>query len=186
VGYLKGVVVKDDDSDRCVSIFQGLMGSADAKSLGERRKWAIEQLSSLVRNAKVPKSDDWVSEVLDFLMVHGLFFVKSAKPSKSLSISVPKPPLSTGSVNVCRERFFAAILDLTTASPPREGEKRREQGRNDNGQLWLRRALDIIAQVEKDAKAFEPVVEVDEEIVKMRKDAMELLVKVSTVRWQTL
>ena len=184
VAYLKGVVVKDDESDRCVITFLShlqstLTSSTDAKALGDRRKWAIEQLCALVRNAKVPKADDWVSDVLDFLLLHGLFMIKQAE--KGSSIAIPKPPLSAGSANTCRERFFAAILDLTTASPPREGEKRREQGRNDAGELWLKRALSVIGRLEKDTKHYEALAEVDDEIVNMRKEAMVLLDKVSSV-----
>jgi DNA polymerase phi len=45
-------------------------------ALSSKRVWIIDQLASLVRNGAIPKSDDWVQMVLDWLIVCGLFVVK--------------------------------------------------------------------------------------------------------------
>lgn len=45
-------------------------------AINRKRQWAIEQLSALIRNGNIPKSDEWVQLVLDWLVVHGLFIVK--------------------------------------------------------------------------------------------------------------
>jgi len=53
-----------------------VMFSDAIDTINRKRQWAIEQLSTLIRNGNVPKSDDWVQLVLDWLIVHGLFIVK--------------------------------------------------------------------------------------------------------------
>jgi len=53
-----------------------VMFSDAIDTINRKRQWAIEQLSTLIRNGNVPKSDDWVQLVLDWLVVHGLFIVK--------------------------------------------------------------------------------------------------------------
>lgn len=40
-----------------------------------RRTWAVDHLCALVRNGSIPKSDDWIQRVLDWLIVHGLYIV---------------------------------------------------------------------------------------------------------------
>lgn len=55
--------------------------------MNARRAWIIDQLVALVRNGAIPKSDDWVQSILDWLAVHGLFAV-SKKSEKSLIAAV--------------------------------------------------------------------------------------------------
>lgn len=62
--------IHDDGEDLMV------MFSDAIHTINRKRQWAIEQLSTLIRNGNVPKSDDWVQLVLDWLVVHGLFIVK--------------------------------------------------------------------------------------------------------------
>lgn len=50
--------------------------------MNSRRAWIIDQLAALVRNGAIPKSDDWVQSILDWLAVHGLFAV-TRKSEKS-------------------------------------------------------------------------------------------------------
>jgi len=61
--------------------------STDIVATNSRRSWIIEQLGGLIRNGKVPKEDEWVQSVLDWLVVHGLFIVKK-KSSKSHVVPV--------------------------------------------------------------------------------------------------
>jgi DNA polymerase phi len=44
--------------------------------------WIIEQLGALIRSGNVPKSDEWIQSILDWLVIHGLFVVKK-KSEKS-------------------------------------------------------------------------------------------------------
>jgi DNA polymerase phi len=50
--------------------------SGEDQGASARRTWVIDQLASLVRNGAVPKGDAWITSVLDWLVVHGLFDIK--------------------------------------------------------------------------------------------------------------
>lgn len=52
---------------------------SDIQALNTRRAWIIDQLSALVRNGAVPKSDAWIQTILDWLAVHGLFVIVAKK-----------------------------------------------------------------------------------------------------------
>lgn len=63
--------------------------SKDTTTLEDRRVWALDQMLALVRNGAVPKTDEWVSRVLDFLLVHGFFIIRKAdKKSKIQAVSI--------------------------------------------------------------------------------------------------
>ena len=40
------------------------------------RIWVIDQFAMLIRNGAIPKTDSWVTKVLDFLLLNGLFGVR--------------------------------------------------------------------------------------------------------------
>lgn len=63
----------------------------DGSSVDTRRAWAFEQLLALIRSPSLPKEDAWVSTVLDFLLVHGLFVLEKTN-SKSKHEVVSTPP----------------------------------------------------------------------------------------------
>lgn len=52
----------------------------DESALAARQRWIIDQLPALVRNTAIPRSDEWIKTVLDWLLVNGLFMVKKASP----------------------------------------------------------------------------------------------------------
>jgi hypothetical protein len=43
-----------------------------------RRAWVIDQLAALIRSGSIPKSDEWVLSVLNWLTIHGLFEIQKA------------------------------------------------------------------------------------------------------------
>ena len=47
------------------------------------RKWAVEQFGALVRSSAVPKDQEWIQDVLEFLVVHGYFLVNRKIKSTS-------------------------------------------------------------------------------------------------------
>lgn len=51
--------------------------------MAARRSWIIEQLPALVHNPSIPKSDDWIQTVLEWLLVNGLFVVTKASQKSS-------------------------------------------------------------------------------------------------------
>lgn len=91
-----------------IEITENDRNSDDIQAINHRRQWTIEQLSALIRNNNVPKSDEWVQSVLDYLIVHGLFLVD--KKSSKNSVSAVRTPLHTSnrpltllSGSVCRK-----------------------------------------------------------------------------------
>jgi DNA polymerase phi len=91
----------------------GVVGSSprarsDAQVINARRSWTIEQLAALIRNGAIPKSDDWVQAILDFFIVHGIFFVK--KKSKKSPISAVRIHLSPPSKSTCLKRVHRRIV----------------------------------------------------------------------------
>lgn len=61
---------------------EGMSFRHTIQAVNHRRRWTIEQLSALIRNSNVPKSDEWVQSALDWLVVHGLFLI-SKKNTKN-------------------------------------------------------------------------------------------------------
>jgi DNA polymerase phi len=48
----------------------------DVHGINARRAWIIDQLGALIRNGTIPKSDQWIQAILDWLIVNGLFIIK--------------------------------------------------------------------------------------------------------------
>ena len=59
--------------------------STDKTSIDSDQRWALEQFSSLIRSATVPKSDLWVTFILNFYVQNG-FFVRKVRAKKAVSI----------------------------------------------------------------------------------------------------
>lgn len=98
---------------------------------------------------------------------------------------MPKPPLTDSTAKISRDRFYSAIVELTTATPvrsPSDAPSTRQQGCDAAGKLWLLRAIDVFATLSADAKHLQPVMEVDEEILKIRQQGLDTLEKLKKVR----
>lgn len=54
----------------------------DIAALNARRAWIIDQFGALIRNTSIPKSDQWIQLILDWLVLNGLFVIKK-KSGKS-------------------------------------------------------------------------------------------------------
>lgn len=152
VAYLENVLVGEDGGD-------------------ERRTWALDQILALCRNGAVPRGDAWVGRVLDTLMVHGFFLVRKAdKRSAIVALrTVPKPPLSDVVAATARARFLASIVEVTAHK-----DKDDKHGVDAKGKLWLSRALDTLATLEKN-KNVEVVTDADDEIKAIRSNALAVL-----------
>ena len=90
------------------------MDADDVQALNTRRAWIVEQLSALVRNGAIPKSDAWIQTILDWLAVHGLFIV-TKKADKSAVTAVSSAFLSFhftshGSASLSPFRFLPPFL----------------------------------------------------------------------------
>ncbi|WVQ79016.1 hypothetical protein IAT38_001108 [Cryptococcus sp. DSM 104549] len=155
--------------------------NTNAASIDERRLWALDQIQALCRNGSVPKDDAWISSVLDFLFVHGFFLIRSVDKKNPITAlhATPKPALSEATSAACRARFISCIVELTTASISRRGadeaKNTRQQGCDASGKPWLRRALETVAALEGDKKHVELMTDADDEIKKIRKEAVKTL-----------
>lgn len=68
-----------------------LQTRTDVRATNFRRLWIIDQLGALIRNSGIPKDDDWILSVLNWLVVQGLFIVnkKSSKsPFRAVCLSI--------------------------------------------------------------------------------------------------
>lgn len=74
------------------------------------RIWVADQFSALLRNSAIPKTDQWVTDVLDFFILYGLFGIKK-KNGKSRNRWVR---LNLNSTRLMQRGVIAA-------QPPRSG-----------------------------------------------------------------
>lgn len=92
VAYLQGIVLAGENPQRWAD-YIAESDMVDGRSAGtaieDRRHWALDQLLALCRNGSVPKTDAWVSSVLDFLLVHGFFVIR--KTDKKSNIAAVSP-----------------------------------------------------------------------------------------------
>ncbi|EPQ58607.1 hypothetical protein GLOTRDRAFT_35678 [Gloeophyllum trabeum ATCC 11539] len=151
----------------------------DIQVVNSRRAWVVEQLSALVRNGAVPKQDDWLNTVLEWLAIHGLFEIKKKtdKTSYRALHKVPSPPLSEDLRKSCRARLLSCLSDLLTRPVPKDtdGVETRDSAMHANdGSFWIGRVLDIVTTLEKDEKHARPTVQLDNEDKELRDKALEL------------
>lgn len=134
-------------------------------------------------------------------MVNGLFIVTDSNPKSSChSVSCstcllarrelidlwqlhtkPKPLFADKVAAECRNRFFAAIMEMTVQNRVVKGNDEKSQrlaGTDASGKLWLTRCLEWLDVVEKDKTHASPAVDVDKEIAKGRKQARATLARI--------
>ncbi|KAI0806965.1 DNA polymerase phi-domain-containing protein [Fomes fomentarius] len=154
---------------------------ADIQGVNTRRAWIIDQLSALVRNGAVPKSDTWIQTILDWLAVHGLFIIakKSEKSTISALRSAPTPAFSDELRKNCRERLLACLADLTgqTTLIKDDTKAAKVAAVASDGRFWVSRVLSTIEALEKDTKHVKLLneVEVDDEEVSRRCKARDII-----------
>ncbi|WWC87837.1 uncharacterized protein L201_002731 [Kwoniella dendrophila CBS 6074] len=178
VKYLQDIIVSGGGSD-----------NLDNARIDERRLWALDQLLALFRNGSVPKDDEWISSVIDFLLVHGFFLIRKADKKSPITAlqTIPKPALSESTAAACRSKLSSCLVEITTASVSQrvateENKTNRQQGCDLSGRLWVRRTLDTLALLEKNNKHVEITTEADDEIVALRKEALETLQAIEKVK----
>lgn len=74
---------------------------SESQSDDAKRLWAVDQLTSLVRNGAIPREDKWILSVLEFFVIHGFFSVVKKNPKSSLqAVSISDFSKSAGVLNV--------------------------------------------------------------------------------------
>jgi DNA polymerase phi len=92
----------------------------------------------------------------------------------------PRPVFDDKVAAECRNRFFAAIMEMTVQNRVVKGDDAKAQrlaGTDLSGKLWLTRCLEWLDIVEKDKSHATPSVDVDKEIAKARKQARATLAR---------
>lgn len=134
---------------------------SDESSSNSNREWALTQMTLLVTNAKIPKEEDWVTQLVQFLMLHAFFEVKTADKAKSYltGLHKPTPALSDATVKLCQDRFQAVLVALSKLPPMQQAtatatpiKTRKLQGITNNGELWAYQAFEIYQTLQKNKK----------------------------------
>ncbi|POY74321.1 hypothetical protein BMF94_2515 [Rhodotorula taiwanensis] len=147
---VKAADAEQEEEEEEDGSFEGGAAAADAsdreKRVTAQRTWAFDQLLTVVRSGNVPKDDDLVSSLLEFLAVIGWFDVTESgtKGARSYAIADRDAPLTGPQRLAARSRFFSCLTALvggSVAAPL-------------GGPNWLRRALALLDNLAADNKHF--------------------------------
>lgn len=147
---VKAADAEQEEEEEEDGSFEGGAAAADAsdreKRVTAQRTWAFDQLLTVVRSGNVPKDDDLVSSLLEFLAVIGWFDVTKSgtKGARSYAIADRDAPLTGPQRLAARSRFFSCLTALvggSVAAPL-------------GGPNWLRRALALLDNLAADNKHF--------------------------------
>ncbi|TPX59586.1 hypothetical protein PhCBS80983_g02349 [Powellomyces hirtus] len=111
--------------------------TAAETTVESQRHWVLDQMTSLLKNGRIPKQEKWVQSVAKFVCLHAFYDVKKAD-AKSDLLKPPQPPVSDATRAVCKERFFALLGTLAAMILKDEAGKPLHAGLMQNGQLWVR------------------------------------------------
>ncbi|KIO17918.1 hypothetical protein M407DRAFT_226898 [Tulasnella calospora MUT 4182] len=163
--------------------------SLDASTSDSRRKWAVDQLSGIVRSGEVPRSDTWISAALHFFLVHGFFLVKKKNKDSDIELMRKAPPtgFSDELHATCRQQLYSCLAFLlrfhspktAPTLPPGATEAPKVNGIADDGESWLAKTIRIIQALEKDARHASLIREETSEDEDARKAARKALKRLS-------
>ncbi|KAG5647160.1 hypothetical protein DXG03_001115 [Asterophora parasitica] len=157
----------------------------DVHAINTRRSWIIEQFGALIRSGAIPKSDEWVQSILDWLIVHGLFVVKKkSEKSPFLALhSIPNPVFSDDLRQSCRSRLLSCVGDLNMQSVVlKSGDKASKvPAVTSDGEFWLAKVLGTIQALEQDSKHVSLQNPLDEDDLAHCTKAQELSLRLRTV-----
>ncbi|KAG2210865.1 hypothetical protein INT47_000019 [Mucor saturninus] len=128
----------------------------EEKSAESSREWALNQMTLLVTNAKIPKEEQWVTDLVQFLMIHSFFDVKSADKTASYltGLHKPTPALSENTIKFCQERFQAVLVALSKLPPMQQAsiKTKKLNGITNDGELWAYKVFSIYQTLQKNKK----------------------------------
>ncbi|KAH0584348.1 hypothetical protein H2248_009888 [Termitomyces sp. 'cryptogamus'] len=157
----------------------------DIRAINSRRSWIIEQLGGLIRSGSIPKNDDWVQSILDWLVVHGLFTVKKKiEKSHFLALhSIPNPVFSDEHRQSCRTRLLTCIGDLNTqTSVVKSGDKTSKMSAAaSDGEFWVSKVLKTIQTLMADSKHVSLQNNLEDDVLVHCTKAQELTAHLKTV-----
>ncbi|KAG0178693.1 DNA-directed DNA polymerase [Apophysomyces sp. BC1034] len=173
--YLAQIFIKSD------------AGSDDSKQSDSRREWALNQMTLLITNTKIPKEEEWVASLVQFLMVYAFFDCKTnaTKGSFFKNFRKPSPALSESVQKFCKERFQAVLVALSKLPPSQKIKEmpgsilktRRLDGFTNDGELWVYQVYQTYEKLQKDGKKFLSLVKLSKESQELSKKAAEVVDK---------
>ncbi|WFD42526.1 DNA-directed DNA polymerase [Malassezia psittaci] len=107
-----------------------------------QRQWAADQMLALVRSNLIPKSDEWLYDVVTFLTVFGYFEVVKTPTSWNSVLSAPKVAFHEQTQALFRLRLQACLTEL--------------KGNEIKGHSWPMEAASIVAKMKKE-KSFKSI-----------------------------
>lgn len=157
---------------------------SDAQTIKTRRLWIVEQLGSLIRSGNIPKNDEWIQSILDWLVIHGLFVIKKKSgksPFPALS-TPPSPPFSDDLRQACRTRLLGCLGDLNAhTTVVKSGEKSMKlPAAASDGELWVSKVLATIQALERDTKHVLSMNDPDEDALALRIKALVIVAQLKT------
>lgn len=130
----------------------------DEKHADSSRDWALNQMALLVTNTKIPKEETWVTDLVQFLIIHSFFEIKS-DDKKSTSyltgLHTPTPALSPSTIKLCQERFQTVLVALSKLPPLQQTssvKSKKLNGITNNGELWAYKVFSIYQSLLKNKK----------------------------------
>ncbi|KIY51003.1 hypothetical protein FISHEDRAFT_38185 [Fistulina hepatica ATCC 64428] len=167
-------------------LLDGVNNIPPRHDINSKRFWLIEQLSLSIRNRAIPKSDNWVKQILDWLVVHGIFSIRKKtdrSPVQALR-TIPSPPFSNSLQKCCRQKLLACLADLatyTTAATSSDGKISKVSGASSHGSLWISVVLKTISVLENDQKHVEFLDDFDEERRTLHTKLNEVIAKIQKI-----
>ncbi|KAG6831186.1 hypothetical protein H0H92_012326 [Tricholoma furcatifolium] len=157
----------------------------DVHAINSRRSWIIEQLGALIRSGSIPKGDDWIQSILDWLVVHGLFIVKKKTEKSPFTAlhSLPNLVFSDDLRQSCRNKLLACIGDLNTQTAiVKSGDKTSKMSAvASDGEFWVSKVLKTIQTLNEDSKHVTLLNPLDEEVLMHCTKAHELITQLKNV-----
>eukprot|EP01118_Nematostelium_gracile_P018812 TRINITY_DN8501_c0_g1_i1.p1 TRINITY_DN8501_c0_g1~~TRINITY_DN8501_c0_g1_i1.p1 ORF type:complete len:875 (-),score=238.11 TRINITY_DN8501_c0_g1_i1:3-2264(-) len=102
--------------------------------------WSINQLTSLIKKPNIPKDQPWVAEILQFMVIQGLFQTpnpKSIKNARSQWQTWSQINMSETTKKLCGSRFIGLLTDLNNLNLNKSDKSGQHVGQDADGEFWL-------------------------------------------------
>ncbi|RDB24111.1 DNA polymerase V [Hypsizygus marmoreus] len=157
----------------------------DIQGINTRRSWIIDQLGALIRSGQIPKNDEWVQSILNWLAIHGLFIIKkkSEKSPFPELHSLPNPAFSDELRQSCRSRLLGCLGDLNAQTTVvKSGDKSSKVAAvASDGEFWVSKVLTTVQALEQDSKHASLLNAPEDDVLALRTRALELATRLRSV-----
>ncbi|KAG8825804.1 DNA-directed DNA polymerase [Serendipita sp. 401] len=156
-------------------LIQTFSGKPNGSLVESDQNWVINQLSSLIRSMVVPKSDSWVTSILEFYVRNG-FFTTLGK--KKVTTFLPEVMRKS-----CRDKLLQALADLSSQATMQntDAKTKKFNGKTTSGEQWVSVAVQIFRQLSKE-KHVEALYETDDKFTEIRSRARSVIKSLGTIQ----